>query len=159
VRPLAPSEIEDIQGLFVQAARRLARAGYDGVEIHAGNGYLFQQFLTPRINKRTDRYGGSLDNRMRFLLETVERVRDALPETVLIVRLSCTEYVPDGYSEAEIVAVARALERAGVDALDLSGGSNESPQLSKYCIQPPSFPRGMLAPYARPIKQAVAIPC
>lgn len=159
VRPLDVREIVEIQEQFVQSARRLAQAGYDGVEIHAGNGYLFQQFFTPRINKRTDRYGGSLENRMRILLETVDRVRDALPKTVLIVRLSCTEYVPDGYTEAEIVALARALERAGVDALDLSGGSNESPQLSKYCIQPPSFPRGMLAPYAKPIKQAVSIPC
>ena len=159
VRPLAGDEIEEIQRLFVQAARRLVQSGYDGVEIHAGNGYLFQQFFTPRINQRSDRYGGSLDNRMRFLLETVERVRTALPSTVLIVRLSCTEYVPDGYGEADIVALAQALERAGVDALDLSGGSNESPQLSKYCIQPPSFPRGMLAPHAKPIKQAVSIPC
>ncbi|RPI47588.1 MAG: hypothetical protein EHM59_03795 [Betaproteobacteria bacterium] len=159
VRPLEVAEIEQIEQQFVQAARRLVRAGYDGVEIHAGNGYLFQQFFTPRINKRTDRYGGSLENRMRLLLETVNRVRNALPATVLIVRLSCTEYVPDGYSEADIIALARALERAGVDALDLSGGSNESPQLSKYCIQPPSFPRGMLAPYARPIRQAVSVPC
>jgi len=159
VRPLDKAEIIATQKLFVAAARRLVQAGYDGVEIHAGNGYLFQQFFTPRINKRTDAYGGSLENRMRFLLETVERVRGALPGTVLIVRLSCTEYVPDGYSEADIVALAHALQRAGVDALDLSGGSNESPQLSKYCIQPPSFPRGMLAPYAKPIKQAVSIPC
>jgi 2,4-dienoyl-CoA reductase-like NADH-dependent reductase (Old Yellow Enzyme family)/NADPH-dependent 2,4-dienoyl-CoA reductase/sulfur reductase-like enzyme len=159
VRPLAPAEIEEIQALFVRSARRLVRAGYDGVEIHAGNGYLFQQFLTPRINQRTDRYGGSLENRMRFVLETVDRVRAAIPDTVLIVRLSCTEYVPDGYGEADIVALAQALERAGVDALDLSGGSNESPQLSKFCIQPPSFPRGMLAPHAKPIKQAVSIPC
>ena len=159
VRPLQTSEIEEIQRLFVQSARRLVQAGYDGVEIHAGNGYLFQQFFTPRINRRTDRYGGSLANRARFLLETVDRVRAALPATVLIVRLSCTEYVPEGYSDADIVALAQALERAGVDALDLSGGSNESPQLSKYCIQPPSFARGMLAPYAKPIKQAVAIPC
>jgi 2,4-dienoyl-CoA reductase-like NADH-dependent reductase (Old Yellow Enzyme family)/NADPH-dependent 2,4-dienoyl-CoA reductase/sulfur reductase-like enzyme len=159
VRPLVVAEIEEIQRLFVQAARRLVQAGYDGVEIHGGNGYLFQQFLTARINRRTDRYGGSLENRMRFLLETVDRVRAALPSTVLIVRLSCTEYVAGGYSEEEIVAVAQALQRAGVDALDLSGGSNESPQLSKYCIQPPSFPRGMLAPHAKPIKQAVSIPC
>jgi 2,4-dienoyl-CoA reductase-like NADH-dependent reductase (Old Yellow Enzyme family)/NADPH-dependent 2,4-dienoyl-CoA reductase/sulfur reductase-like enzyme len=159
VRPLAVAEIEEIQHLFVHAARRLVQAGYDGVEIHAGNGYLFQQFLTPRINQRTDRYGGSLENRMRFLLETVDRVRAALPSTVLIVRLSCTEYVEGGYSDAEIVALAQALQRTGVDALDLSGGSNESPQLSKYCIQPPSFPRGMLAPYAKPIKQSVSIPC
>jgi 2,4-dienoyl-CoA reductase-like NADH-dependent reductase (Old Yellow Enzyme family)/thioredoxin reductase len=159
VRPMDKAEIIETQNLFVAAARRLVQAGYDGVEIHAGNGYLFQQFFTPRINKRTDAYGGSLENRMRFLLETLDRVRDALPATVLIVRLSCTEYVPDGYSEADIVALARALQSVGVDALDLSGGSNESPQLSKYCIQPPSFPRGMLAPHAKPIKQAVSIPC
>jgi 2,4-dienoyl-CoA reductase-like NADH-dependent reductase (Old Yellow Enzyme family)/thioredoxin reductase len=159
VRALAIDEILDIQKLFVAAARRLDQAGYDGVEIHAGNGYLFQQFFTARINKRCDQYGGSLANRMRFVLETVARVRDALPRTVLIVRLSCSEYVPDGYSEDEIVALARALQHEGVDALDLSGGSNESPQLSKYCIQPPSFARGMLAPYAKPIKQAVTIPC
>lgn len=159
VRPLTVPQIVEIQKQFVQSARRLVQAGYDGVEIHAGNGYLFQQFFTPRINKRTDHYGGSLANRMRFLLETVERVRTALPHTVLIVRLSCTEYVPDGYTQAEVVELARALEHAGVDALDLSGGSNESPQLSKYCIQPPSFPRGVLAPYAKPIKQAVHMPC
>ena len=159
VRPLTVAEMIEIQHLFVAAARRLVQAGYDGVEIHAGNGYLFQQFFTPRINKREDDYGGSLPNRMRMLLETVDRVRAALPDTVLIVRLSCTEYVADGYSEADIVALSQALEHAGVDALDLSGGSNESPQLSKYCIQPPSFPRGMLAPYAKPIKQAVSIPC
>ena len=159
VRPLRKPEMIEIQHQFVSAARRLVQAGYDGVEIHAGNGYLFQQFFTPRINQRDDDYGGSAANRMRMLLETVDRVRAALPETVLIVRLSCTEYVPDGYSEADIIALAQALERAGVDALDLSGGSNESPQLSKYCIQPPSFPRGMLAPYAKPIKQAVSIPC
>jgi NADPH-dependent 2,4-dienoyl-CoA reductase/sulfur reductase-like enzyme len=95
---------------------------------------------------------------MRLLLETVDRVRNAIDSSVLIVRLSCTEYVDGGYSEGDVIALARALERAGVDALDLSGGSNESPQLSKYCIQPPSFPRGMLAPYAKPIKQAVKIP-
>jgi len=159
VRPLKTAEIREIQKQFVASARRLVQAGYDGVEIHAGNGYLFQQFLTPRINKRTDCYGGSLENRMRLLLETVSQVREALPHTVLIVRLSCTEYVEGGYSDADIIEVARSLQLAGVDALDLSGGSNESPQLSKYCIQPPSFPRGMLAPYARPIKQAVSIPC
>jgi 2,4-dienoyl-CoA reductase-like NADH-dependent reductase (Old Yellow Enzyme family) len=158
VRPLPIAEIIEIQKQFVAAARRLWQAGYDGVEIHAANGYLFQQFFTSRINKRTDIYGGSIENRMRLLLETVARVRDALPELLLMVRLSASEFTPDGYSQEEIIQLARALERAGVVALDLSGGSNESPQLSKYCIQPPSFPRGCLAPMAKPIKQAVSIP-
>ena len=158
VRPLAAAEIAGIQKLFVASARRLQQAGYDGVEIHAGNGYLFQQFFAPRINRRTDQYGGSFDNRARFLLETIDRVKEALADFPLVIRLSASEFVDSGYSEADIVELARRLERAGVAALDLSGGSNESPQLSKYCIQPPSFPRGCLGPYAKPIKQAVSIP-
>ena len=158
VRPLTVPEIVEIQELFVASARRLYQAGYDGVEIHAGNGYLFQQFFTPRINRRTDQYGGSFENRARFLFETLDRVKQALPAFPLIVRLSVTEFTEGGYSEADIIELSRRLEQQGVAALDLSGGSNESPQLSKYCIQPPSFPRGCLGPYAKPIKQAVTIP-
>ncbi len=77
MRPLDRAEIVENQKDFVGAARRLWQAGYDAVELHAANGYLFQQFLTSRINKRTDDYGGSLENRARLLLETVHRLRDA----------------------------------------------------------------------------------
>jgi 2,4-dienoyl-CoA reductase-like NADH-dependent reductase (Old Yellow Enzyme family)/thioredoxin reductase len=158
VRPLTIPEILEIQKLFVESARRLLHAGYDGVEIHAGNGYLFQQFFTPRLNRRTDRYGGSFDNRARLLLETIDRLRNDLPDFALIVRLSAVEFAEGGYTQGEMVELARRLEHAGACALDISGGSNESPQLSKYCIQPPSFPRGCLAPYSKPIKDAVSIP-
>ena len=158
VRPLSMEEIDKIQRLFVAAARRLQIAGYDGVEIHAANGYLFQQFFSPRVNQRTDRYGGTLENRMRMLLETVGRVRNELPDLRLIVRLSASEFAPGGYSEADIIALAQAVEAAGADAIDLSGGSNESPQLSKHCIQPPSFERAYLRTYTKPIKAALNIP-
>jgi len=158
VRPLTVPEIVEIQKLFVASTRRLYQAGYDGVEIHAGNGYLFQQFFTPRLNHRTDQYGGSFENRARFLFETLDRVKQALPDFPLIIRLSATEFTDGGYSDADIIELSKRLEQRGVAALDLSGGSNESPQLSKYCIQPPSFARGCLGPYARPIKQAVNIP-
>jgi 2,4-dienoyl-CoA reductase-like NADH-dependent reductase (Old Yellow Enzyme family)/thioredoxin reductase len=158
VRALAIAEIEEIQKLFVASARRLMHAGYDGVEVHAGNGYLFQQFFTPRINKRDDRYGGSFDNRARFVLETIDRLKNELPDFTLIVRLSASEFVEGGYPMEDIIELSRRLERAGVAALDISGGSNESPQLSKYCIQPPSFARACLAPYAKPIREAVSIP-
>lgn len=158
VRALRVDEIRAIQRDFVEAARRVWRADYDAVEIHAANGYLFQQFFSPRFNRRTDAYGGSLANRMRLLLETVGMIRDELPEFPLLVRISATEYVAGGYSEDEAIALVQALERAGVAAIDLSGGSNESPLLSRYCIQPPSFPRRCLEPYAAPLKKAVSIP-
>ncbi len=158
VRALRVDEIRAIQRDFVEAARRVWRADYDAVEIHAANGYLFQQFFSPRFNRRTDAYGGSLANRMRLLLETVGMIRDELPEFPLLVRISATEYVAGGYSEDEAIALVQALERAGVAAIDLSGGSNESPLLSRYCIQPPSFPRRCLEPYAVPLKKAVSIP-
>jgi 2,4-dienoyl-CoA reductase-like NADH-dependent reductase (Old Yellow Enzyme family)/thioredoxin reductase len=157
-RGLTLPEIEAIQQAYLDSARRLYRAGYDAVELHAANGYLFQQFFSPRINRREDRYGGSVENRMRFLLETVERVRKELPDFPLLVRVSATEYCEGGYSEADMIALCQAMERAGVIAIDMSGGTNESPELSRYCIQPPSFARRFLEPYARPIAKALGIP-
>ncbi len=158
VRALDKAEIGAIQRDFVAAARRLWQAGYDAVELHAANGYLFHQFLTPRINRRDDEYGGPIGNRARLLLETVHRVRDALPDFPLWVRISCTEYRDDGYATEDMAALGKMLEEAGVTALDLSGGTNESPELSRFCIQPPSMPRRALEPHARPIKEAVSIP-
>lgn len=157
-RAITLPEIEAVQRAYLDAARRLYRAGYDAVELHAANGYLFQQFLSPRINRREDRYGGGIENRMRFLTETVALIRSELPEFPLMVRISATEYCDGGYTEADMIAVCGALERAGVIAIDMSGGTNESPELSRYCIQPPSFARRFLEPYARPIAQAVGIP-
>ena len=157
-RALDIPEIEAMQQAYLDCARRLYRAGYDAVELHAANGYLFQQFLSPRINRREDRYGGSLENRMRFLLECVDLIRGELPDFPLMVRVSATEYVDGGYTEADMIGVCQALERAGVIAIDMSGGTNESPELSRYCIQPPSFARRFLEPYARPIAKAVGIP-
>jgi len=158
IRGLEEREIRAIQADFLASARRAWEAGYDAVELHAANGYLFHQFFTGRINRRTDAYGGSLDNRMRLLTETVDLIRSELPDLPLMVRVSATEYVEGGYPEEDIIALCRALERAGVIAIDLSGGSNESPALSRYCIQPPSFARRFLEPYARPIGDALTIP-
>jgi 2,4-dienoyl-CoA reductase-like NADH-dependent reductase (Old Yellow Enzyme family)/thioredoxin reductase len=158
VRALTRHDIAEIQQQFLSSAIRLYRAGYDAVELHAANGYLFQQFFTPRHNRREDDYGGSVENRMRLLMETVRLIRSELPDFPMMVRLSVTEYVDGGYSVDDIVALSKALEAAGVVAIDLSGGTNETPELSRYCIQPPSFPRRFLEPYARPIKDAVTVP-
>jgi hypothetical protein len=117
-----------------------------------------QQFFTPRHNRREDDYGGPVENRMRLLMETVQLIRSELPDFPMMVRLSATEYADGGYSLGDIVLLSKALEAAGVIAIDLSGGTNETPELSRYCIQPPSFPRRFLEPHARPIKDAVTVP-
>jgi 2,4-dienoyl-CoA reductase-like NADH-dependent reductase (Old Yellow Enzyme family)/NADPH-dependent 2,4-dienoyl-CoA reductase/sulfur reductase-like enzyme len=158
VRALTGHDIAEIQEQFLDSAIRLYRAGYDALELHAANGYLFQQFFTPRHNRREDDYGGPVENRMRLLMETVRLIRSELPGFPMMVRLSATEYAEGGYSQDDIVTLSKALEAAGVIAIDLSGGTNETPELSRYCIQPPSFPRRFLEPHARPIKDAVGVP-
>lgn len=158
VRALRVDEIHAIQQDFLGSSRRVWRAGYDAIEIHAANGYLFQQFFSPRFNRRDDAYGGSIENRMRFLLETVRLIRAELAECPLLVRLSATEFADGGYSVEEAIALAQALEREGVVAIDVSGGSNETPLLSRYCIPPPSVRRRCLEPYARVFRQALGVP-
>src|ERR1700730_10531461 len=118
VRALGVDEIHAIQRDFADASRRLWRAGYDAVEIHAANGYLFQQFFSPRFNRRDDDYGGGVSNRMRLLLETVRLVRAELPELPVMVRLSATEFAEGGYSDDELIGLAQALEHDGVVAID-----------------------------------------
>lgn len=115
--------IRNVIDSFVSAARRAEKAGFDTVEIHAAHGYLLNQFLSPLANKRTDRYGGSRENRMRLLLEVTEAVRAVWPENKpLIVRLSVSDWHPEGWQVEDSVVLARELKALGVDAIDCSSG-------------------------------------
>lgn len=108
---------------FVSAAERAERAGFDTIEIHAAHGYLLNQFLSPLANHRTDRYGGSRENRMRLVLEVAEAVRAVWPaEKPLLVRLSVSDNNADGWQVEDSVVLARALKALGVDAIDCSSG-------------------------------------
>jgi 2,4-dienoyl-CoA reductase-like NADH-dependent reductase (Old Yellow Enzyme family) len=108
---------------FVEAARRSQRAGFDFVEIHGAHGYLLHQFLSPLANHREDEYGGSLANRMRFILEVAGAVRAALPPTMIVgARLSATDWVDGGFNVEEAVIVAHALKEAGVAYICASSG-------------------------------------
>jgi 2,4-dienoyl-CoA reductase-like NADH-dependent reductase (Old Yellow Enzyme family) len=110
---------------FVQAARRAERAGFDFIEIHGAHGYLIHEFLSPFSNKRTDEFGGSLENRMRLMLEVAGAVRAALPMRMMIgARLSGTEWVEGGFSIDEAVVAARALKDKGVAFVCASSGGN-----------------------------------
>ena len=122
-RALDESGIEDVTSAFVGAARRAVQAGFKVVELHAAHGYLFHQFLSPLSNRRTDGFGGSLENRMRLLVKVATAVRQALPgEVPLFVRISATDWVEGGWDIEESVVLASALRQLGVDLIDTSSG-------------------------------------
>lgn len=108
---------------FAAAARRAVEAGFRVIEIHAAHGYLLHEFLSPLSNRRTDEYGGSFENRVRLVLETVDAVREAIPDSLpLLVRISATDWAEGGWDADQSVRLAVLLKRHGVDLLDVSGG-------------------------------------
>ncbi|MEN9516151.1 MAG: hypothetical protein RLZZ159_17 [Actinomycetota bacterium] len=120
---LSIDEIGELEASFVAAAKRSVSAGFDVIEIHAAHGYLFHQFLSPLTNIREDNYGGTLENRMRFLLETAELVRKAIPvDTPLFVRISATDWVDGGWNLEESIILCHKLKALGVDLIDVSTG-------------------------------------
>ncbi len=125
---LADEEIVQLIEKFGASARRAARAGFDFIELHAAHGYLIFQFLSPLSNRRTDRWGGSLDNRMRFAVEIARAVKKAAPGLMLGARLSVKEWVDGGFDVDEAVAVAKALKDEGVAYICASSGGNQPHQ-------------------------------
>ncbi len=124
---LTVEDILHIEELFVGAAQRSLAAGFEWLEVHAAHGYLLQSFCSPLSNTRSDRYGGSFENRTRALLEVVRKVRDVWPERLpLTVRISGTEWVENGWRLEESVALAHLLKAEGVDLVDCSSAGNLS---------------------------------
>jgi 2,4-dienoyl-CoA reductase-like NADH-dependent reductase (Old Yellow Enzyme family) len=115
--------IQRIRNAFADAAVRALHAGFDVVEIHAAHGYLLHEFLSPLSNRRTDEYGGSLENRMRMLVEVTDAIRDKWPaEKPLLVRISATDWADGGWDIHQSVELARVLKAHGVDMIDVSSG-------------------------------------
>ena len=122
---LTVEEIKDLVQRFKEAAVWAIHADFDLIEIHAAHGYLIHQFLSPLSNTRTDEYGGSFENRIRFLLEIVEAVNEVLDDDhPLFVRISGTEYAPNGWNIKDSVALAKILKENNVDLIDVSSGGN-----------------------------------
>ncbi len=110
---------------FAAAARRAVDAGFEVIEVHAAHGYLLHEFLSPLSNERTDEYGGSLENRMRFPLAAAKAVRDAVPETLpVFVRISATDWAEGGWDVEQSVEFAKKLKEIGIDLIDVSSGGN-----------------------------------
>ena len=150
---LERAEIEQIVLDFQKAAKRVKEAGFDGVEIHAAHGYLLNQFYSPLCNRRTDEFGGTVQNRIRFHLMVIAAVRQVVGEDFLILlRLGAADYKGGGATIEDSLIAAREFEKAGVDLLDISGG------LCGYQIPGGTNEQGFFAPLSEAIKQVVTIP-
>ncbi|MCK8669750.1 NADH:flavin oxidoreductase/NADH oxidase [Rhodococcus sp. NPDC003382] len=149
---LTRTEIAALVDTFAAAARRSIDAGFEVVEIHAAHGYLINEFLSPLGNDRTDEYGGSFENRCRFLVEIVAAVRAAIPEDVpLFVRISATDWAEDGWTVHDSMELCRLLDGTGVDLMDISSGGMVAHQ--KITVGP-----GYQVPFARAVRSAGSIP-
>jgi 2,4-dienoyl-CoA reductase-like NADH-dependent reductase (Old Yellow Enzyme family)/thioredoxin reductase len=154
-REMSKEDIEELVEAFSAAAQRAKEAGCDGVEIHGAHGYLICTFMSPRSNKRTDEYGGSLSGRLKFPLDIVNRVRAKCGEDFPICfRLSWDEVAEGGIEPDEVVIICRILADAGVDALSISRGSDDY----RWYVPPFGHPIALNAEFAGRVKKAVDIP-
>jgi 2,4-dienoyl-CoA reductase (NADPH2) len=154
-REMTREDIEEVQSAYVRAAVRAREAGFDYIEILSCTGYLISQFLSPVTNQRTDEYGGSQENRMRFGLEVIARVKKAVGDTVpLGIRVSGNEFMPGGLVNQEEAAFALKAENLGIHAVNVTGGWHETnvPQLTS------DVPAGVFLYLARGIKEKVSVP-
>jgi 2,4-dienoyl-CoA reductase-like NADH-dependent reductase (Old Yellow Enzyme family) len=149
--PLDEAGIDGVVHAFEAGARRALKAGFKVLEIHAAHGYLLHEFLSPISNHRNDQYGGSLENRMRLLLQVAERLRGLMPEELpLFVRISATDWVAGGWDIEQSVELAKRLKGVGVDLIDVSSGGTVP-----YARIPVA--KGYQVPFARRIREEVDI--
>ena len=154
-REMTREDIEEVKEAYAQAARRAREAGFDFVEVLACTGYLISEFLSPVTNKRTDEYGGTIENRMRFGLEVVSKVRKVVGEDMALgIRIAGNDFMEGGHTNEESALFAAAAERGGVDAINVTGGWHETkiPQLTS------NVPPGGFVYLSRGIKEKVNIP-
>ncbi len=155
-KELSVQEIKELQIRFVEAALRAQKSGFDGVEFHAAHGYLISGFLSPWSNRRQDEYGGSLENRLRFLTEIIEQTKFLAGEKFAILcRISANEYVEGGLDTEEVIAIAKQLQQKGVDALDVSAAVAAT---FIHMSPPTGSPQAPYADMAKRIKEELNIP-
>ncbi|UOO83039.1 NADH:flavin oxidoreductase/NADH oxidase family protein [Uruburuella testudinis] len=129
-RALTDSEIKTLIAQFAETARIAEKAGFSGVQIHGAHGYLISQFLSPHHNRREDRWGGSLENRMRFLTEIYHAIRAVVGQTFLVgLKLNSADFQKGGFDESESVRVVQKMSALGIDFIEISGGNYESPEM------------------------------
>jgi 2,4-dienoyl-CoA reductase-like NADH-dependent reductase (Old Yellow Enzyme family) len=156
-KEMTPADIDFTVASFAAAAARAEKAGFDCVEIHAAHGYLISQFLNPVENRRTDAYGGALENRARFGLDVLAAVKAAVRIPVIF-RISVDDYFPGGLAFAEGLQVAIMAAQAGADALHIAAGHYRSLPSAARMIPPMQYPDATFLSYAADIRKAVTVP-
>lgn len=153
-RELGSEEVEEIVERFATAASVCETAGFDGIQVHAAHGYLVTQFLSPRTNQRTDEWGGDPVRRMRFLLEVVRRIRDRVsPGFAVSVKLNSADFQRGGFTEEESHGVVAALAHEGLDLIEISGGSYESPAMMGSMAPSTRAREAYFLDYARSVRK------
>jgi anthraniloyl-CoA monooxygenase len=151
-REMTADDMDEIAGHFVAAAKNADRAGFDMIEVHLAHGYLLSSFISPHTNRRSDEYGGNIEARMKYPLRVVREMRAAWPaDKPVSVRISATDWVDDGLTEPDMLAVARMLKEEGVDIINVSTGQVTSEE-------DPIYGRMFQAPFADQIRNEVGIP-
>ena len=158
-RELSGDEIRTLIAAFVAAAVRAKTSGFDGVQLHAAHGYLISSFLSPHTNRRTDEWGGPIENRARVLLETLRGVKSACGlDFPVIVKLNSTDFLEDGLTLDDAVLIARMLDQAGIDSIEVSGGMAEAKKGSIWPGLRSEEDEGYFVGSAVRIKRAVRVP-
>ena len=158
-RELTGEEIRSLIDDFVSGGVRAKRAGFDGVQLHAAHGYLISSFLSPHTNRRSDEWGGPVENRARVLLAALRGVKAACGEAFpVIVKLNSTDFLEGGLTVEDAVRIARLLEAGGIDAIEVSGGMAESGRGSVWAGLRSEADEGYFVENAARIKQAVHVP-
>jgi len=156
-RALTTSEVEELVQKFVTSAKVAKEAGFSGVQIHAAHGYLISQFLSPHDNRRTDKYGGSLENRMRFLKEIYLGMREKLGKDFTIgIKINSTDFKEDGLTEEDSLKTIIELANLGLDFVEISGGTYERPAMMGATSK--STNQVFFAEYSKKLKQKIEIP-
>ena len=156
-RALTTSEVEELVQKFVTSAKVAKEAGFSGVQIHAAHGYLISQFLSPHDNRRTDKYGGSLENRMRFLKEIYLGMREELGKDFTIgIKINSTDFKEDGLTEEDSLETIVELANLGLDFVEISGGTYERPAMMGATSK--STNQVFFAEYSKKLKQKIEIP-
>ncbi len=159
-RPMTEREIHDVIERFTTTATRAVEAGFDGVQIHAAHGYLLSQFLSPLTNQRDDQWGGDIHGRAKLLMDIVSRVRDSLPADIAVsVKLNSADFQRGGFEPEDAKVVVAELEALGVDLVELSGGSYESPAMQGRTADGRSLAReAYFLSFAKDIAQFCKVP-